>query len=45
MRTVRAVEVLDDVHLPVELQQGLHVGQEHLQPVPENISVSISELL
>ena len=35
---LRAVEVLADVHLPVELQHGLRVGLEDLQSVPHVVT-------
>ena len=42
--TLRAVEVLADVHLPVELQHGLRVGLEHLQPVPHRLRLVVLPL-
>ena len=41
---LRAVEVLADVHLPVELQHGLSVGPEHLQPVPHGLRLVVLSL-
>ena len=38
------VEVLADVHLPVELQHGLGVGPEHLQPVPHRLRLVVLSL-
>ena len=38
------VEVLADVHLPVELQHGLGVGPEHLQPVPHRLRLIVIPL-
>ena len=41
---LRAVEVLADVHLPVELQHGLRVGLEHLQSVPHRLRLVVLSL-
>ena len=41
---LRAVEVLADVHLPVELQHGLRVGPEDLQPVPDRLRLVVLPL-
>ena len=41
---LRAVEVLTDVHLPVELQHGLRVGLEHLQSVPHRLRLVVLSL-
>ena len=38
------MEVLADVHLPVELQHGLGVGPEHLQPVPHRLGLVVLSL-
>ena len=38
------MEVLADVHLPVELQHGLGVGPEHLQPVPHRLRLVVLPL-
>ena len=41
---LRAVEVLADVHLPVELQDGLRVGLEDLQSVPHRLRLVVLSL-
>ena len=41
---LRPVEVLADVHLPVELQHGLRVGLEHLQSVPHRLRLVVLSL-
>ena len=38
------VKVLADVHLPVELQHGLRVGPEDLQPVPDRLRLVVLPL-
>ena len=41
---LRALEVLADVHLPVELQDGLRVGLEDLQSVPHRLRLVVLSL-